>query len=152
MRRVWVVSVFVCWRFIGRVDFKEQGTENREQGVGSKERGTGNREQGASVLCNLYSVISIVSAPTATGIKRSSMRSIWVVVIGFCVPHDNIRSREQVARSRNFSFIVFYVLFFRHNDRRTYCGRSSRTSLLFYIYLATPHGVSDYYTNLMQII
>ena len=46
-------------------------------------RGSPAGEGVKSVLRNLYSVISIVSAPMAMGFNRSSIRSMCAVAIGF---------------------------------------------------------------------
>ena len=75
-------------------------------------RGSPAGEGVKSVLCNLYSVISIVSAPTATGITLSSIRSVWVVATGRLEAHDISNAQFTMQNAQfmiRFSFIVFFL-------------------------------------------
>ena len=100
-----MVSVFVCWMLMALVDFiltpsallvpLRQGdniglsyfcafAENWLALIFSPcFKGSSVGKGVKSVLRNLYSVISIVSAPMAMGFNRSSIRSMCAVAIGF---------------------------------------------------------------------
>ena len=131
MRRVLVVSVFVCWMFTALVDFILTPSAllvplRQEDNIGLSYfcafaenwlalifspcfRGSTAGEGVKSVLRNLYSVISIVSAPMAMGFTRSSIRSMCVVATGLVTPQA-VRIKNEKLRIKNFSFIVFCLI------------------------------------------
>ena len=131
MRRVLVVSVFVCWMFTALVDFiltPSASLVPLMQGdnigllcfCGFVEswlpllfspcfRWSPAGEGVKSVLCNLYSVISMVSAPMTIGFTRSSIRSMCVVATGLVTPQA-VRIKNEKLRIKNFSFIVFCLI------------------------------------------
>ena len=64
------------------------------------------------VLCNLYSVISMVSVETGMGMRCCSMRSVWVVATGRLEAHDISNAQFTMQNAQfmiRFSFIVFFL-------------------------------------------
>ena len=86
-----MVSVWVVFTFIPRVDFMLSRVNGLQSTVELASLVLGGRTSRASLL----SVISMVSALIGIGFRRSSMRSVCEVVMGFDVQQEHkIRSRE----------------------------------------------------------
>ena len=103
-----VESVWVVFTFTPRVDFMLSTVNSLQSTVVLALLVLGGRTSRASLL----SVISMVSAFIGIGFSLSSIRSCEAVATGLCVLHEQkIRSKEKVAMSRVFSFMVFVFFF-----------------------------------------